>query len=95
MTLVRREIDRLHDTLGRDSAAMLFTAGTLRAVRPEELTDDESQELAVPLKLEERVSGILHRWGIACWSWTSGVCSRSGGSIGKQGVCTQCLKLGC
>lgn len=39
MDLVRQQVSQLQDTHGTDSPTLTFTGGSLRAVRPEELSD--------------------------------------------------------
>lgn len=61
MDLVRKEIDHLNEThAGSGSSPMLlFTSQGLRSTRPEDLP--EGAEDAIPRRLSERVSNILHR----------------------------------
>jgi hypothetical protein len=42
MDLVRQQVSQLQDTHGTDSPTLTFTGGSLRAVRPEELSDTVS-----------------------------------------------------
>lgn len=61
MDLVRQQVSQLQDTHGTDSPTLTFTGGSLRAVRPEELSDTLATELVAPRRLEEHVSNILLR----------------------------------
>lgn len=61
MDLVRSQIASLADTHGGASPSLTFTGGALTAVRPEDTAPQLERELAAPLQLEERVSGILLR----------------------------------